>query len=277
MAAITPVLELYKPGGGSSGVIVPDEIVDVDRLNANSDKIDAFAGGINTKIATQEGRNQQYYGPANGMASIVGMKVGDTYQESNDDKEPWRFDGSNWVRNENGLYLIRPTSVVNGSVEADGRVKFNGGQASLLVNGAFSSRFRDYVVEFLLNMTGASGTTIQLTAGGTPYTGPNYNSQRLTAVGSAVTAASTAGGSGWAAAGLTGIFLSGQWEFQHPSHVGPKFYTSEVVQATGVGYARESGWLGSVDANLYDGFRLTISGQTFNGGDVPYLKIYGKA
>ena len=43
MPAYTPFLTLYKPGGGSTGLIVPDEVVDVDRLNANADLIDAFA------------------------------------------------------------------------------------------------------------------------------------------------------------------------------------------------------------------------------------------
>ena len=43
MPASTPFLGLYKPGGGSTGLITPDEVVDIDRLNTNSDLIDAFA------------------------------------------------------------------------------------------------------------------------------------------------------------------------------------------------------------------------------------------
>lgn len=43
MPSFTSFLDLYKPGGGSSGLIVPDEVADVDRLNANFDQLDANA------------------------------------------------------------------------------------------------------------------------------------------------------------------------------------------------------------------------------------------
>lgn len=54
MGAVTPILGLYKPGGGSTGTIVPDETADIDRLNENFDAIDAWAGTVNEKttIAT---------------------------------------------------------------------------------------------------------------------------------------------------------------------------------------------------------------------------------
>lgn len=44
MPAFTSRLNLYKPGGGSSGLILPDEVLDVDRLNTNFDAIDAAVG-----------------------------------------------------------------------------------------------------------------------------------------------------------------------------------------------------------------------------------------
>lgn len=44
MPAFTSRLNLYKPGGGSSGLILPDEVLDVDRLNNNFDAIDAAVG-----------------------------------------------------------------------------------------------------------------------------------------------------------------------------------------------------------------------------------------
>jgi hypothetical protein len=45
MSANTSRLGLVKPGGGSTGVITPADIVDIDVLNANADKIDAAVGG----------------------------------------------------------------------------------------------------------------------------------------------------------------------------------------------------------------------------------------
>ena len=50
MAATTPFLNLYKPGGGSTGLIVPDEVVDIDRINTNMDSIDTWAQGIDTLV-----------------------------------------------------------------------------------------------------------------------------------------------------------------------------------------------------------------------------------
>ncbi len=44
MSASTTKLGLTKPGGGSTGVITPGEIVDIDVLNGNFDKIDEASG-----------------------------------------------------------------------------------------------------------------------------------------------------------------------------------------------------------------------------------------
>jgi hypothetical protein len=94
MPAYTPFLTLYKPGGGSTGLIVPDEVVDIDRLNANSDLIDAFAAGWGHAAE----RNHQLYGPAASRSAVTGMKRGDTYQESDGSFVIWRFDGVDWVK-----------------------------------------------------------------------------------------------------------------------------------------------------------------------------------
>jgi hypothetical protein len=44
MSASTTRLSLTKPGGGSTGLITPADVVDIDVLNANFDKIDAAIG-----------------------------------------------------------------------------------------------------------------------------------------------------------------------------------------------------------------------------------------
>lgn len=54
MGATTPNIGLYKPGGGSSGLIVPDEVADIDRLNGNFDLIDAFAGTTDSRLDALE-------------------------------------------------------------------------------------------------------------------------------------------------------------------------------------------------------------------------------
>lgn len=121
MGALTPTLGLYKPGGGSSGVITPDEIVDVDKLNENSDLIDAEAASVRAALAAQVARNQQFSGPAASKGSVAGMKRGDTYQET-DGTYPnfFVYDGTNWKnRTRARAQLVSALSTINGSNFAD--------------------------------------------------------------------------------------------------------------------------------------------------------------
>ena len=53
MATNTTRLNLYKPGGGSSGLILPDEIADIDKINGNMDLIDAAIGVKNVTSTTR--------------------------------------------------------------------------------------------------------------------------------------------------------------------------------------------------------------------------------
>ena len=54
MGAFTSFLNLYKPGGGSTGNITPDEVADIDKLNLNFDAIDAFASSIDGRVSSLE-------------------------------------------------------------------------------------------------------------------------------------------------------------------------------------------------------------------------------
>lgn len=51
MPAFTTHLHLAKPGGGSSGLILPDEVQDIDVLNGNADIIDGWATTVDAAIA----------------------------------------------------------------------------------------------------------------------------------------------------------------------------------------------------------------------------------
>ena len=51
MPAFTENLNLYLAGGGSTGTITPDEVVDIDRLNENFRAIDSFAASVNAASA----------------------------------------------------------------------------------------------------------------------------------------------------------------------------------------------------------------------------------
>ena len=101
MTAFTEVLNLYLPGGGSLGIGGDDEVADIDRLNQNFQKIDAFAEGW----GVPEKRNQQFYDLASVRTTLTGMKRGDTFQESDGEHRFWVFDGLNWVSNRMVLPL----------------------------------------------------------------------------------------------------------------------------------------------------------------------------
>lgn len=53
MSAATARLGLTKPGGGSTGLILPPDPVDIDVLNANFDKIDGAIGAANVTSTTR--------------------------------------------------------------------------------------------------------------------------------------------------------------------------------------------------------------------------------
>lgn len=65
MGATTPKLALYKPGGGSTGLITPDESADIDKINGNMDLIDAASGLV---VCTSGTKPAAHY---NGMPIYV--------------------------------------------------------------------------------------------------------------------------------------------------------------------------------------------------------------
>lgn len=115
-----------------------------------------LANSTDTALDTVEGlvtsQNRQFKGTTAALASVTGMVFGDTYQETDGSKILWRYNGSNWVTNEGGMYLIRPTSVAGTGVTvgSDGGVDF-AAATSVSVNGVFSSRFRNYLIDFELS------------------------------------------------------------------------------------------------------------------------------
>jgi hypothetical protein len=111
MGATTPFLNLYKPGGGSSGTNTPDEVMDIDRINGNFDMIDAGVATLDERVGEIDdlfvGMNRQYYGTAAARATLTGMRRGDTYKESNGSFYLWRYTGTGWLE-----AVDRPTLAV---------------------------------------------------------------------------------------------------------------------------------------------------------------------
>jgi hypothetical protein len=91
----------------------------------------------------------------NGAAAFRGLDAakgaagqeGRTYY-STDTNRTWFDDGSNWISADNGMYLIRPTSVTGTgvSIGSNGEIVFTSVAPGTVVQilGIFSSRFRNY-------------------------------------------------------------------------------------------------------------------------------------
>jgi hypothetical protein len=268
----TPTLALVKPGGGSTGLNTPPDRVDIDVLNGNADKIDAFAAGVGLPAA----RSTQFYGLAANIGSVT-PKVGDEYQESDGNKLLWRHDGSNWVSAEGGLYLIRPTTVVNGTISPDGTIVPTAA-AALSVNGVFSSRFRKYRVEFFLRAAATTSFFLQLRGGGVNLSSAVYNWVTMEGSGSTVLFSSATNQTNFPMNNAANQDVWGHVELTNPGHGGASFLKAfETVTHSALGgtqaLAHRNGYANGMDANAYDGFNV-FQGSTFDA-TFSWVKVYG--
>lgn len=100
---------------------------------------------------------------------------------TSDTKIEWLYTGGAWVDQTRGLTVVRPASVVGGTVQADGSVNFNAMTVSL--NGVFTSRFREYQVHYRTSAkTIADGISLRLRASGTD-SNSNYFYRRIGSAG----------------------------------------------------------------------------------------------
>lgn len=274
MAATTPTLGLYKPGGGSSGLIAPDETVDIDKLNANADLLDAEALSVRTRIAPLEDQDRQYRGPAASLAGLSGMRLGDTYQETDAGKRLWYYDGTNWITNEAGLYLIRPTSVAGTGATLDnaGHTALAASQGNIDLLGIFSARFDRYLVDIEIDAAaGDNSALFRLMAGGVEIATASYSGTFTEqAVGIGPTKNDLVGLTSFGAGryATNGGVIS--LEFFRPSKTtGSKQFL--IRSQDGAGYHRIGGGY-LVTAAAIDGLRLMLGGVIVTAGKI---KVYG--
>lgn len=98
MGTTTTKTGLYKPGGGSTGLITPDESVDIDKINANMDIIDDFTG---LWVCTSTTKPTSHY---NGMPIYVTDNVAGSRLEI------WLDSAGNYV---NAAGLVVPDIIVS--------------------------------------------------------------------------------------------------------------------------------------------------------------------
>jgi hypothetical protein len=260
MAGTTPNLNLYLPGGGSTGTYTPDEVADIDPLNQNFVKLDTFAG----TVGVQTSRNQQFYGLAAGISSVTGMKLGDEYQESDAGKALWRYDGSNWVLNQPGSMVIRPTSVTGGTLQpSTGVVVADAGSKAISFNGVFSAKYRRYRLDYQYYSGTPNGSQLRFRNAGVDYAGLNYGYQVTynNTDNTLVTAhTSNNGAFGIAATARPGHF--GWIELNNPANGDTAQYTQKVILGMD-GYSNDiahfAGLVAGADAQTFDGVTFYLS------------------
>jgi hypothetical protein len=257
MAGTTPNLGLYLPGGGSTGTYVPDEVADIDTLNQNFLTLD-------TAVGDPDEQNRQWYGPAANIGTLPDSpKDGDTYQESDGSKILWRRVGGVWVTNENGAYLIRPNTLVNASVNTEGYIVPNSGAKSITVDGAFSTRFKRYRLDFMTNTGDANGSSLCLRAGGVEKTS-GYDQENHWALTNTAQASSSTGGPSWGVALASGAVQYGWIEFTNMMGTAGAKICQMLVSTGNNVIGHRAGYAGGVDATQYDGFRFFLTNSAAN-------------
>lgn len=106
------------------------------------------------------------------LTAATGRTEGTEWYSTDTDRQ-WMFDGSAWITNEPGLYVITPASAPTGySVGADGSlIASNLSTGFRNFDGIFSARFRNYRAEITLVKTLAAVTSdMNGRAGGTTVT-----------------------------------------------------------------------------------------------------------
>ena len=249
-----------------------------DLATSTDAAIGAAIGALDTKFS---GDNRQFYGPAASIGSVTGMRVGDTYQESDGNKILWKFDSTNWVTNETGLYLIRPTAITGLTASADGTLVLSGTTTDLVVDGAFSSRFRSYRIVFQFKCSAASGIGVymQFRRAGTNITGAtDYGQTRISGNGSSL-ASSGGSNSNFDLVSTGGQYVAGEIVVNNPGFNGIKSILANVTCATSTPVTNVvQGVNGGASAlTPFDGFRIYAATGTFDADSGnSFVKIYGQ-
>lgn len=134
------------------------------QITALADSVQAALTSMRTAASTT--RVEDFYGLA-ADRTLTTPKAGDTYQESDGRKRLWRYDGSNWNGADPTTFIIFPTSVSAGAGTAtlgtDGIVTFSNitnPSGGLFIDGAFTSRFRKYVIDLEVDAFGSVASSV---------------------------------------------------------------------------------------------------------------------
>ena len=302
MGTTTVKLALYKPGGGSTGTILPDEAADIDKINANMDKIDVSAGFIVCTSTTRpaspfpgqpvietDTRNSMWWTgarwapidtlPNAASASlrdllypvpVVGNQVFRT--DLGVGGLPQVYSGTGWKMNNSGRVTMIPTTVAGGTINADGSVSFSA-VGSLNLNGVFTSDFANYAVELsVLSSTVSAVNLLRLRAAGVDEIsalydfGLSFNSAAVASAQQTLSQTSLQFGA------ISSAQADGDVTVYRPQQAAVTVFRGGFAQTT-QGAASTAGMVSGVHrlATAYDGLSVLRSSGTMTG----VIKVYG--
>ena len=241
-----------------------------------------LATSTNTALDTLETKGGAFRG-LDSAKPAAGVEGRTWY--STDTNRLWFDDGSNWISNDGGMYLIRPTSIASaggGSAtqNARGGVDFTS-VSSVSLNSVFTSRFRSYVVSYSIDsrtvLGGPGEDRLRLRVGGADASAGDYAWKRL--VLSGTTVSNISNGSDVAFGGSIPSVLGStnkSFRLDRPALAVPTWIASggtllDTDGATvdfGVGYAGVH-----KVSTAYDGISLLVSSGLMTGT----ISIYGLA
>lgn len=209
----------------------------------------------------------------NTMTGQPGQQASVTADGSNNGLYQWT---TVWSRVNNGLNLIKPTTVSGTGITAgaNGAITLTAASGTVTVNGIFSATFDDYkvILDVPTTSTG-NGISIQLTSGGTPdATATNYDQQETGSNSTTVTSNEITQGS-WPMINTGRISYTLSFELFNPFRT---LATRLMGLLTGWNAAGANPLNKTVTnqhraATSYDGLAFTISTGTVTGT----IRVYG--
>ena len=262
---------------------VPDGIWTPDDSTAYNLPVDLAAMADTVQSALNNVRtsgNQQFYGPASDIGAVTGMKRGDTYQESDGNFITWRYSGTNWITDETGSYLIRPSAVTgsaSASIDSRGRVQLAAVSpgSTIKIEGLFSSRFLNYQVRGVWPSKPSVGGSPRVTGlvGSTPITATSYSTALQGFIGGTRVDVQGTGEANFGEAFIPGVGTagSGMAEIFNPNGAGPTFILAQTSLTGGVTGV-------STSSNVLNASNQLTGLQIYLGPGAPWtatLSFYG--
>lgn len=238
-----------------------------------------IANSTDTALTNARNASGRYTGTDAQRLALVagtGRTEGTNYFTTDSDRE-WQWDGANWISNDGGLFLIRPTSVTGATISADGAILPTA--AAVGVNGVFNSRFRKYRVDYYCRYEVATNPSVTLRAAGANNVTTNYNWGTMEGINTSIIYTSFASQASWPTTNGNAQNHWGHLEFTNPAMSGTnmlKVYSSLSHGAIGAPttLTHRQGYMLANDATVFDGFGWTATQVPHSAS---YLKVYGLA